>query len=73
MVKEIKVFVMDKQQYDADSIAVTLDFDGITNIPSVMKVLDARLAAGKQVTFNDVFVVMLAIYAENKRRQKVTK
>lgn len=69
MNKEIKVFVIDKQQYDKDSIAVTLDFDGITNIPTVMKVLDVRLKAGNQVTIKDVGAICLAIYAENKRRR----
>jgi len=69
MAKEIKVFVIEKQQYDADSIAVMLDFDGIANVPEVMKVLDARLKAGNQVNIKDVFVVCLAIYAENKKRR----
>lgn len=70
MAKELKVFVIDKQQYDPDSIAVTLDFDGIANVPTIMKVLDVRLKAGNQVTIKDVGAICLAIYAENKRRRK---
>ena len=69
MEKEIKVFVMQKEQIDPDSIAVTLDFDGITNVPEIMKVLDARLQAGNQVKWTDVAVILWRIYAENKKRR----
>jgi len=65
--KEIKVFVIDEQQYDADSIAVTLDFDGVANVPTVRKILEQRLKAGNQVNIKDVGAVCLAIYANNKR------
>lgn len=69
MTKEIKVLVIDKQQYDSDSVAVTLDFDGIANVPTIMKILDVRLKAGNQVNIKDVGAICLAIYAENKRRR----
>ncbi len=69
MAKEIKVLVMQKEQIDADSIVVTLDFDGIANVPSIMKLLDARLKAGNQVKWTDVVVVLWAIYGENKKRR----
>lgn len=67
--KEIKVFVVQVEQTDPDSIAVTLDFDGIANVDTVMKVVDARLKAGSQVNIKDVGAVCLAIYGENKRRR----
>ena len=73
MAKEIKVFVIESQQYDEDSIAVMLDFDGIANVPTVMKVMDERLKAGNQVNIKDVFVICLAIYAENKKRRRANK
>ena len=69
MDKEITVSVMQKEQIDPDSIAVTLDFDGITNVPEIMKLLDARLQAGTQVKWTDVVVILWAIYSENKKRR----
>lgn len=71
--KEIKVFVMQKEQIDPDSIAMTLDFDGIRNVPTIMKILDERLEVDKQVNWKDVAGVCLAIYAENKRRRRANK
>ena len=71
MAKEIKVFVMQKEQVDSDSVAVTLDFDGIANVPSIMKLIDVRLKAGNQVKWTDVVVVLWAIYSENKKRRVV--
>lgn len=73
MDKEIKVLVMQKEQIDSDSIAVTLDFDGIANVPTIMEILDARLKSGNQVRIWDVVVVMWAIYAENKKRRRENK
>ncbi len=71
MAKDIKVFVMQKEQVDSDSVAVTLDFDGIANVPSIMKLIDVRLKAGNQVKWTDVVVVLWAIYSENKKRRVV--
>ena len=71
--KEIKVFVIENQKYDADSVAVMLDFDGIANVDTIMKVIEERLKAGNQVTIKDVFLVCLAIYSENKRRRRANK
>lgn len=68
--KEIKVFVMQKEQLDTDSIGVSLDFDGIANVPEIMKLLDTRLQAGNQVKWTDVAVILWRIYAENKRRRR---
>ncbi len=70
MAKEIKVFVIDKEQTDPDSVAITLDFDGIANVPTIMKVVDARLKADNQVNIKDVLAVCLVIYGENKRRKR---
>lgn len=72
-IKELKVFVIQNEQIDPDSYAVTLDFDGIANVPTVKKLVEERLKAGNQVTWKDVGVVCLGIYAENKRRRRANK
>ena len=69
MAKEIKVFVVDCQQYDADSIAVTLDFDGIAGVPTLKKLVEEKMKVNKQVNIKEVLGISLAIYAENKRRR----
>ena len=72
-VKEIKVLVIQKEQIDSDSIAMTLDFDGIVNVPTIMKIIDERLKVDNQVNIKDVMAVVLAIYGENKRRRRANK
>jgi len=71
--KEIKVFVIQKEQIDPDSIGISLDFDGIANVPTIMKIIEERLKADNQVNIKDVGAVCLAIYAENKRRRRANK
>jgi len=71
--KEIKVFVMQNEQLDPDSVGVSLDFDGVTNVPTIMGLIKTRLEAGNQVKIWDVIVVMWSIYAENKRRRRAKK
>jgi len=68
--KEIKVFIMQNEQLDPDSIGISLDFDGVTNVPTIMGLIKTRLQAGNQVKIWDVIVVMWSIYAENKRRRR---
>ncbi len=62
----IKVYA-EAGKLDANSIGISLDFDGIKNVDEVLKVVQARLSKNNQVTMWDVIVVMFAINRENQR------
>tara|TARA_Y100000310_G_scaffold247602_1_gene253225 strand:- start:12293 stop:12490 length:198 start_codon:yes stop_codon:yes gene_type:complete len=62
----IKVYA-EAGKLDANSIGISLDFDGIKNVDEVLKVVQARLLNNKQVSIWDVLVVMWAINRENSR------
>jgi len=66
MAKKLNVFVQGVGQLDADSIEISLDFDGIKDVPAVMKVVDARFKTNKRVTIWDVLVVLFFINRQNR-------
>jgi len=65
----IKVFA-EVGKLDNDSVGITLDVDGIKNVDEVLKLAQARLSAGKQITVWDVLAVMFFINRENRKEIK---
>jgi len=64
----IKVYA-EAGKLDANSIGISLDFDGIKNVDDVLKVVEARLSKNNQVTIWDVIVVIFAINRENAKEK----
>ena len=62
----IKVFA-EVGKLDHNSIGISLDVDGLKNVDEVLKLVQTRLTAGKQVTFWDVLAVMFFINRENRK------
>ena len=66
MIQMIKVYA-EAGKLDANSIGISLDFDGIKNVDDVLKIVQARLSKNNQVTVWDVVITMLAINRENRK------
>ena len=64
----IKVYA-EAGKLDANSIGISLDFDGIENVDEVLKVVQVRLSKNNQVTIWDVLAVIFAINRENQKEK----
>ena len=62
----IKVYA-EAGKLDANSIGISLDFDGIKNVDTVLEIVQARLSKNNQVTIWDVLAVIFAINRENRK------
>ena len=64
----IKVYA-EAGKLDHDSLGISLDIDGIKNVDEVLKLVQARLGTGNQVSIWDVLAVIFFINRENRKEK----
>lgn len=70
MKKLARAFSLGAVQLDGDSVAVTIDFDGLSNPKETAVIFNTMCPEGTEVTLGHVAAAIAAMWRENQGRKK---
>ena len=69
MPKKIRILSLGAYKLDDDSVAVPLNFDGVPDPDTIVKLINETCPEGSEVTWGHFIATMIAIWKHNREVQ----